>query len=70
MKYLVIASVLLASFAVGASLDDNGNLVLSKDEVANTQAMFNELQRQTHYQRIKIQELEKALNTLEKSKCV
>ena len=70
MKYLVIVSVLLGSFAVGASLDDDGNLVLSKDEVAQTQAMFNELQRQTHYQRIKIQELEKTITTLEKSKCV
>ena len=70
MKYLVIASVLLASFAVGASLDDNGNLVLNKDEVNNTRAMFNEWQRQTHYQRIRIEELEKALITLEKSKCV
>ena len=70
MKYLVIASVLLVSFAVAASLDDNGNLILSKDEVANTQAMFNELQRQTHYQRIRIEELEKMLIELERRKCV
>ena len=70
MKYLVIVSVLLVSFAVAASLDNDGNLVLSKDEVANTQAMFNELQRQTHYQRIRIEELEKMLIDLEKSKCV
>lgn len=70
MKYLVIALVLLASFAVAASLDNDGNLVLSKDEVANTQAMFNELQRQTYYQRIRIEELEKMLIDLEKSKCV
>jgi phenylalanine-4-hydroxylase len=70
MKYLVIASVLLASFAVGASLDGNGNLVLSRDEVANTQAMFNELQRQTHYQRIRIEELEKMLIEEERRKCV
>ena len=70
MKYLVIVLALIASFAVAASLDDNGNLVLSKDEVAQTQAMFNELQRQTHYQRIRIEELEKMMIELERRKCV
>lgn len=70
MKYLVIASVLLASFAVGASLDNNGNLVLSREEVTQTQAVFNELERQVYYQRLRIEELEKAIIEIERRKCV
>lgn len=70
MKYLVIASALIASFAVGASLDGNGNLVLSKEEVTQTQAIFNELERQVYYQRLRIEELEKAIIEIERRKCV
>lgn len=70
MKYLVIISALVASFAVAASLDADGNLVLSKEEVANTQAMFNEMQRQIYYQRIRIEELEKDIIQIERQKCV
>lgn len=70
MKYLVIASVLLASFAVGASLDNNGNLVLSREEVTQTQAVFNELERQVYYQRLRIEELEKEMIQIERRKCV
>lgn len=70
MKYLVIASALIASFAVGASLDSNGNLVLSKEEVTQTQAIFNELERQVYYQRIRIEELEKEMIQIERRKCV
>lgn len=70
MKYLVIASALIASFAVGASLDSNGNLVLSKEEVTQTQAIFNELERQVYYQRLRIEELEKEMIQIERRKCV
>jgi hypothetical protein len=64
-----IAILLLSGVATAASLDDNGNLLLSRDEVAQTQAMFNELTRQVHYQRMRIEELEKALINVEKNKC-
>lgn len=70
MKYLVIASVLLATIAAAANLDGNGNLVLSKEEVAQTQAMFNEMQRHIHYQQIRIEELEKAIIQIQREKCV
>jgi hypothetical protein len=64
-----IAILLLSGIATAATLDDNGNLLLSKDEVAQTQAMFNELSRQVYYQRMRIEELEKALIDVEKNKC-
>lgn len=64
-----IAILLLSGVATAASLDDNGNLLLSRDEVAQTQAMFNELTRQVHYQRMRIEELEKALINVEKNTC-
>lgn len=70
MKYLVIVTALLATIAAAASLDDNGNLILSKEEVARTQAVFNQLQTQIHYQQMRIEELEKAIIQIERQKCV
>jgi hypothetical protein len=65
-----IAILLLASVATAATLDDNGNLLLSREEVNNTRALYNELNRVIQYQDHRIEELEKALQDVEKRKCL
>jgi sensor histidine kinase YesM len=68
MRWIVI--LLLASVATAATLDDNGNLLLSKQEVDNTRELFNELNRVIQYQDHRIEELEKAVQDVEKRKCL
>lgn len=68
MKWVVL--FLIAGVATAASLDDNGNLLLSKEEVNNTRALYNELNRVIQYQQYRIEELEKALTDVEKRKCL
>lgn len=65
-----IALFLIASVATAASLDDNGNLLLSKEEVNNTRALYNELNRVIQYQQYRIEELEKAVSDVETRKCL
>jgi hypothetical protein len=65
-----IAILLLAGVATAATLDDNGNLLLSREEVNNTRALYNELNRVIQYQQYRIEELEKALQDVEKRKCL
>ena len=65
-----IAILLLASVATAATLDDNGNLLLSKEEVNNTRALYNELNRVIQYQQYRIEELEKVVQDVEKRKCL
>lgn len=65
-----IAILLLASVATAATLDDNGNLILSKEEVNNTRALYNELNRVIQYQQYRIEQLEKAIEDVEKRKCL
>ena len=57
----LIAILLLASVATAATLDDNGNLLLSREEVNNTRALYNELNRVIQYQQYRIEELENEL---------
>jgi hypothetical protein len=68
MKWIAI--LLLASVATAATLDDNGNLLLSKEEVNNTRALYNELNRIIQYQQYRIEELEKVVQDVEKRKCL
>jgi hypothetical protein len=68
MKWIAI--LLLASVATAATLDDNGNLLLSKEEVNNTRALYNELNRIIQYQQYRIEQLEKAVEDVEKRKCI
>jgi hypothetical protein len=68
MKWIVL--FLIASVATAASLDDNGNLLLSKEEVNNTRALYNELNRVIQYQQYRIEELEKVVQDVEKRKCL
>jgi len=68
MRWIVI--LLLASVATAATLDDNGNLLLSKEEVNNTRALYNELNRVIQYQQYRIEQLEKAVEDVEKRKCL
>ncbi len=68
MKWIAI--FLIASVATAATLDDNGNLLLSKEEVNNTRALYNELNRVIQYQQYRIEELEKGLQDVEKRKCL
>ncbi len=68
MKWIAI--FLIASVATAATLDDNGNLLLSKEEVNNTRALYNELNRVIQYQQYRIEELEKGLLDVEKRKCL
>jgi hypothetical protein len=68
MKWIAI--FLMFSVASAATLDNNGNLLLSKEEVDNTRALYNELNRVIQYQQYRIEELEKALQDVEKRKCL
>ena len=68
MKWIVI--FFMFSVATAATLDNNGNLLLSKEEVDNTRELFNELNRVIQYQDHRIEELEKALQDVEKRKCL
>jgi len=68
MKWIVI--FFMFSVATAATLDNNGNLLLSKQEVDNTRELFNELNRVIQYQQYRIEELEKALQDVEKRKCL
>jgi hypothetical protein len=68
MKWIVI--FFMFSVATAATLDNNGNLLLSKEEVDNTRELFNELNRVIQYQQYRIEELEKALQDVEKRKCL
>jgi sensor histidine kinase YesM len=65
-----IAIFLMFSVATAATLDNNGNLLLSKQEVDNTRELFNELNRVIQYQDHRIEELEKAVQDVEKRKCL
>ena len=65
-----IAILLLAGVATAATLDDNGNLLLSREEVNNTRALYNELNRVIQYQQYRIEELEKVVQDVEKRKCL
>jgi sensor histidine kinase YesM len=58
------------SVATAATLDNNGNLLLSKQEVENTRELFNELNRVIQYQDHRIEELEKVVQDVEKRKCL
>jgi hypothetical protein len=68
MKWIVI--FFMFSVATAATLDNNGNLLLSKQEVDNTRELFNELNRVIQYQQYRIEELEKAVQDVEKRKCL
>ena len=68
MKWVVL--FLIASVATAASLDDNGNLLLSKEEVNNTRTLYNELNRIIQYQQYRIEQLEKAVEDVETRKCL
>lgn len=68
MKWVVL--FLIAGVATAASLDDNGNLLLSKEEVNNTRALYNELNRVIQYQQYRIEQLEKAVEDVETRKCL
>jgi len=68
MKWIVI--FFMFSVASAATLDNNGNLLLSKEEVDNTRGLFSELNRVIQYQQYRIEELEKALQDVEKRKCL
>jgi hypothetical protein len=68
MKWIVI--FFMFSVASAATLDNNGNLLLSKQEVDNTRELFNELNRVIQYQQYRIEELEKAVQDVEKRKCL
>ena len=65
-----IALFLIASVATAATLDDNGNLLLSREEVNNTRALYNELNRVIQYQQYRIEQLEKVVEDVEKRKCL
>jgi sensor histidine kinase YesM len=68
MKWIVI--FFMFSVASAATLDNNGNLLLSKQEVDNTRELFNELNRVIQYQDHRIEELEKVVQDVEKRKCL
>jgi hypothetical protein len=44
--------------------------LLSKEEVNNTRALYNELNRVIQYQQYRIEQLEKVVEDVEKRKCL
>jgi hypothetical protein len=68
MKWIAI--FFMFGVATAATLDNNGNLLLSKQEVDNTRELFNELNRVIQYQDHRIEELEKVVQDVEKRKCL
>ena len=68
MNWLALSFI--ASVATAATLDDTGHPSLSKEAATNTRALYNELNRVIQYQQYRIEELEKAVNDVEKRKCL
>jgi len=70
MKWIVISVLALVSgWMYAATIDGDGNLVLSKEEVMRAESLWNETNRQLNYFRSKSIELQKELDTIKLSKC-
>jgi len=70
MKQIIVGLLLVISVSVySATQDEDGNLLLSQEEVYRTIEQFNQLEIRIHYANSKIKELQDKLEKLEKAKC-
>ena len=71
MKQIIAGLLLVISVSVySATQDEDGNLLLSQEEVYRTIEQFNQLEIRIDYANSKIKELQDKLEKLEKVKCV
>lgn len=71
MKQIIVGLLLVISVSVySATQDEDGNLLLSQEEVYRTIEQFNQLEIRIDYANSKIKELQDKLEKLEKVKCV
>jgi|APGre2960657404_1045060.scaffolds.fasta_scaffold570444_1 hypothetical protein len=71
MRILSIILLSLISFMIyAATLDDDGNLVLSRDEVQQTIASWNLMNEEIVNKNLRIQQLEKELEYVISNKCL
>jgi|TARA_R110000868_G_C10546060_1_gene735434 hypothetical protein len=71
MRILSIILLSLISFMIyAATLDDDGNLVLSRDEVQQTIASWNLMNEEIVNKNLRIQQLEKELEYVIANKCL
>jgi len=71
MRILSIIILSLMSFMIyAATLDDDGNLVLSREEVQQTIASWNFINEEMINKNLRIQHLEKELEYVKATKCL
>ena len=71
MRILSIILLSLISFIVyAATLDDDGNLVLSREEVQQTISSWNFINEEMINKNLRIQQLEKELEYVHATKCL
>ena len=71
MRILSIIILSLMSFMIyAATLDDDGNLVLSREEVQQTISSWNLINEEMINKNIRIQHLEKELEYVKATKCL
>lgn len=71
MRILSIIILSLMSFMIyAATLDDDGNLVLSREEVQQTISSWNLINEEMINKNIRIQHLEKELEYVKAIKCL
>lgn len=70
MKQIIVGLLLIISVSVySATQDEDGNLLLSQEEVERTIEKFNQLEMRVYFYNSKIKELQDKLEKLEKAKC-
>ena len=71
MRILSIIILSLMSFMIyAATLDDDGNLVLSREEVQQTISSWNLINEEMINKNLRIQHLEKELEYVKATKCL
>lgn len=71
MRILSIIILSFMSFMIyAATLDDDGNLVLSRDEVQQTISSWNFINEEMINKNLRIQHLEKELEYVKATKCL
>jgi hypothetical protein len=71
MRILSIIILSLMSFMIyAATLDDDGNLVLSREEVQQTISSWNLINEEMINKNMRIQHLEKELEYVKATKCL
>jgi len=71
MRFVIILILSFVSFMIyAATLDDDGNLVLSREEVQQTISSWNFINEEMINKNLRIQHLEKELEYVKATKCL